>query len=138
MNKQWRLVDLPGYGYAKIARENSARFNAAVTEYLTNRSTLLVTFVLVDSRHSPQKIDLEFVHWLGGQSIPFVLVFTKTDQAKPEEVQEHIRLFQEKMAEWWDNLPQVFTCSSVKRTGQAELLNFIEQTLEEEPDDVVD
>jgi GTP-binding protein len=138
MNKQWRLVDLPGYGYAKIARENSARFNAAVTEYLTQRPTLLVTFVLIDSRHAPQKIDLEFVQWLGGQSIPFVLVFTKIDQSKPEEVQENIRLFQEKMSEWWDNLPQVFTCSSVKRIGQAELLAFIEQTLQEEPDDVVD
>ncbi|MDB6029477.1 MAG: YihA family ribosome biosis GTP-binding protein [Verrucomicrobiales bacterium] len=132
MNKSWRLVDLPGYGFAQVARENSAKFNDAVSEYLVDRTSLIFVFVLIDSRHKPQKLDLEFVQWLGSNDVPFVLVFTKIDVSKPAVVQKNIDLFKVEMSKWWDNLPEIFTCSSVTKRGQAELLGVIERALSEE------
>ena len=98
INRSWCLVDLPGYGFAHVARENKAKFNQAVNDYLANRSNLSCVFLLIDSRHGPQKIDLEFIQWLGSQSVPFVLVFTKTDKSKAAQVQKNIGLFQKSMA----------------------------------------
>jgi len=101
MNNNWYLVDLPGYGFAKIARENSAKFNAAVSDYIANRTNLACVFVLLDSRHEPQGIDLEFVKWLGERTTRFALVFTKTDKSKAAVLQKNIELFKEQMAAWW-------------------------------------
>lgn len=129
LNKSWRLVDLPGYGFAQVAREHKAKFNSAVNEYLLNRKNLHAVFVLIDSRHPPQKIDLEFIHWFGGQSIPLALVFTKTDKASAAQVQENIELFKENISEWFETLPLIFTCSAVTRSGLKELLDVIDEML---------
>ncbi|HYG25177.1 MAG TPA: ribosome biogenesis GTP-binding protein YihA/YsxC [Verrucomicrobiae bacterium] len=130
INRTWRLVDLPGYGFAQVARENKAKFNEAVNDYLLNRPNLAGVFVLIDSQQTPQKIDLEFVHWFGGQSIPLVLVFTKTDKVRPEQVQQNINLFKEHLAEWFEAMPEIFKCSSVTGRGLPELLAVIEAMLE--------
>jgi GTP-binding protein len=129
INKSWRLVDLPGYGFAQVARKDKAKFNNAVNNYLQHRGSLAGVFVLIDSRHSPQKIDLNFVHWLGGQSVPLVLVFTKTDKASAAQVQKNIELFKEGMAGWFETLPEIFTCSSVTRRGLPELLGAIDEVM---------
>ena len=129
INRSWRLVDLPGYGFAQVARENKAKFNHAVNEYLANRGSLSCVFLLIDSRHPPQKIDLEFIQWLGAQSVPFVLVFTKTDKSKAAHLQKNIGLFKESMAGFFEKPPQIFTCSSVTKSGLAELLEVIEEAL---------
>jgi GTP-binding protein len=130
VNRAWRLVDLPGYGFAQVARENKAKFNSAVNDYLLNRPNLAGVFVLVDSQHAPQKIDLEFVHWFGSQSIPLVLVFTKTDKVPPEQVQQNIGLFKEHLTEWFEALPEIFRCSAVSGRGLPELLAVIDAMLE--------
>ena len=129
MNGDWLLVDLPGYGFAQVARENRAKFNDAVTDYIVNRSSLACVFVLLDARHEPQAIDLEFVHWLGDRTTRFVLVFTKTDKVTAKQLQTNIGLFKEQLAAWWEDLPAIFTTSSVTRQGRAELLDHIEKTL---------
>jgi GTP-binding protein len=129
MNKDWYLVDLPGYGFAQVARENRAKFNEAVSDYIANRPSLACVFVLIDSRHAPQAIDLEFVRWLGERSTRFVLVFTKTDKSKAAELKTNIDLFKEQMAAWWEDLPEIFTTSAVTGQGRAELLDHIEKTL---------
>jgi GTP-binding protein len=129
MNKTWRLVDLPGYGYAHVARENKARFNDAVNDYLENRPNLFCVFVLIDSRLPPQKIDLEFVQWLGTQEPPFVLVFTKTDKVKAGQLQKNIEVFLASLGGTGVSLPEVFTSSSVTKNGVSELLSFVGKTL---------
>ena len=134
MNDEWYLVDLPGYGFAQVARENSAKFNAAVSDYLANRESLHCVFVLIDCRHEPQKLDLQFMEWLVDNAVPFVLVFTKTDDASAAKVQRNIALFQERLAAWCEKLPEVFTTSAVERKGRGDLLKLIERALAPEPD----
>jgi len=129
MNNEWYLVDLPGYGFAKVARENSAKFNDAVTNYIAHRPTLACVFVLIDARHEPQGIDLEFVKWLGDRSTRFVLVFTKTDKTKPALLNENVALFRAQMALWWEEVPEMFTTSAVTGQGRHELLGYVERTL---------
>ncbi|MDB6111319.1 MAG: YihA family ribosome biosis GTP-binding protein [Pedosphaera sp.] len=129
MNKTWRLVDLPGYGYAHVARENKAKFNDAVNDYLENRPNLFCVFVLIDSRLTPQKIDLEFVQWLGTQEAQFVLVFTKTDKLTKAHLQKNIEAFTQSLTEIGENVPEVFTSSAVTKNGVSDLLNFIGETL---------
>lgn len=133
MNKTWRLVDLPGYGYAKLARKDKALFNRAVNDYLRQRPNLCCAFALIDSGLPPQAIDLEFVEWLTGNAIPYVLVFTKTDSRKPAEVQANIAAFQERIAGWFEKPPEVLQCSSAKRNGRSSLLRIIEETLKAGP-----
>jgi GTP-binding protein len=116
-----------------VARENKEKFNHAVNDYLVNRENLFGVFVLIDSRHPPQKIDLEFVHWLGSKSVSIVLVFTKTDKSKPGRVQKNIELFKESILESFEELPEIFTCSSVTKTGLTELLAVIDEALDGEP-----
>jgi GTP-binding protein len=127
INHRWRLVDLPGYGFAHVAREHKAKFNQAVNDYLLNRRNLAGVLVLIDARHGPQKIDLEFVHWLGGKSVPLALVFTKTDKVSAAQRQQNIALFQERIAGWFETLPDIFTCSSATRSGLPELLDAIDE-----------
>lgn len=131
INKRWRLVDLPGYGFAKVARKDSARFNQAVDDYLRNRKNLCCIFTLIDSTIPPQSIDLEFVEGLAINRLPFVLVFTKTDAAKQSKVRANIEAFQARISELFQELPAVFTCSSKTRHGRNELLGVIEQALNE-------
>lgn len=125
MNGTWRLVDLPGYGFAKVARADSARFSDAVAGYLEGRKNLVCTLALLDSSLEPQAIDLEFIQWLGKISIPFALVFTKVDQSASTLVQANIAAFEEQISPWFETLPNRFTCSSVTRHGRNELLEFI-------------
>lgn len=129
MSKTWRLVDLPGYGHAHLARKDRAEFNAAVLDYLRNRPNLHCVFALIDSGLPPQPIDLEFVEWLANHQIPFVLVFTKTDLVKPQIVQANIGAFKERISEWCEKLPEVFYCSSEAKRGRGDLLGVIQEVL---------
>ena len=132
INKSWRLVDLPGYGFAHVARANKEKFNAAVNDYLVNRENISGVFVLIDSRHTPQKIDLEFVHWLGSKSVALVLVFTKSDKVRPGQLKKNVELFKESIAEWFEEMPEIFTCSSVTKQGMPQLLDIIDGALKSE------
>jgi len=129
INKKWTLVDLPGYGYAKAPGKDRQKFNEFVSDYLVERENRACVFVLIDSRHTPQKIDLDFISWLVDYKIPFVLVFTKTDKVKLGVVEKNIELFKEAMSEFCNGLPKIFTCSSKTRKGRGEILNFIQEAL---------
>lgn len=129
MNERWRLVDLPGYGYAKTSKKDREGFQEMISDYLVNRTTLSCVFVLIDARLTPQKLDLEFVRWLMEGGVPFVLVYTKIDKLKVSQVDKHIALFLEQMSEWCDGLPRVFKSSAKNGRGRSELLNFIDQAM---------
>ncbi len=129
MNKCWRLVDLPGYGFAQGAQKDRARFNHAVANYLEHRTNLCLVFALIDSGLTPQEIDLEFVEWLTRRAVPFVLVFTKTDKVTPEIVQANIAAFMERVAAWFEKAPAVFTCSANASEGRHELLGVIDEAM---------
>jgi len=129
VNDAWTLVDLPGYGYAKTAGGARDRFQQMIAGYLCGRANLAGVFVLIDSRHPPQQIDLEFVQWLMSESVPFSLVFSKADMVKAGLLQKHIGLFQENIAAWCGELPRVFITSAETRSGRQELLGFIRETL---------
>ncbi len=129
IDRRWRLVDLPGYGFAEVARKDKARFNQGVSDYLVNRTNLVCVFALVDSTLPPQKIDLEFLEWLVDNEVPFVLVFTKTDKVSATKVQTNIAALKERLSQWCEKLPEIITCSSVERRGRKELLEVIEQAL---------
>lgn len=129
IDHKWRLVDLPGYGFAKTSKTQRDQFQQMIAEYLTQRENLACVFVLIDSRHPPQQIDLEFLQWLMQAGAPCALVFTKTDLSKPSKVKTNIELFDEQIASWGWESPNVFTCSAETRAGRTELLQFIQQTL---------
>jgi len=133
INKTWRMVDLPGYGFAEVARQDRALFNQAVNDYLTHRPNLCCVFALLDSGLAPQKIDLSFVEWLARHAVPFVLVFTKTDRGTPEAVQANIAAFTARIAGWFEKLPEIFRCSSTTGQGRSELLGVIAATLTASP-----
>jgi GTP-binding protein len=129
MNKGWRLVDLPGYGFAHGARKDRARFNQAVNDYLENRPNLCLVFALIESGLAPQEIDLEFVEWLVRHTVPFVFVFTKTDKVSAAAAQTNIAAFTDRISAWFEKLPAVFTCSAATRQGRQELLGVIEDEM---------
>ena len=129
MNECWRLVDLPGYGFAQIARKHKARFNEAAVDYLEHRTNLCLVFALIESGLTPQTIDLEFVEWLVRHSVPFVLVFTKTDKVPAATVQTNIAAFTDRVSAWFEKLPAVFTCSAETGQGRQELLGVIDEHL---------
>ncbi len=129
MSKRWRLVDLPGYGFAHVARKDRSRFNQAVSEYLQHRTNLCCVFALIDSGLPPQKIDLEFVEWVARNSVPFVLVFTKTDKVTRAMVRTNIEAFTGRLSGWCESLPEIFTCSATTRQGRSELLGVIEEAM---------
>jgi len=131
VSKTWRLVDLPGYGFAHVAREDSARFNEAVLEYLQHRKNLCCVLALIDSSLSPQKIDLEFLGWLTSNSVPFVLVFTKTDTVTPEKARTNIAAFTGRISGWYERMPEILSCSAMTGQGRRELLVAIEKSLAE-------
>jgi GTP-binding protein len=129
MNKTWRLVDLPGYGFAQVAKKDRSRFNQAVSHYLKERPNLCCVFALIDSGLTPQEIDVEFVEWLVRHAIPFVLVFTKTDKVPPATVAANIAAFTERIAAWFEKLPLILTCSSTTEQGRQDLLGVIEEAM---------
>ena len=125
-NDEWYLVDLPGYGYARRGKENRERLRAIIEDYILEREQMTNLFVLVDSRLEPQKIDLEFMEWLGENAIPFAIVFTKADKLGTGRLQMNIEAYREKLLETWEELPPIFITSSEKGQGRDELLNYIE------------
>ena len=126
INKEWYLVDLPGFGYAKISKSMRAEFHDMISEYLLNRSNLMCLFVLIDSRHKPQSIDQEFMQWLAEKGIPFVMVFTKTDKLGKVALAKNIGSYKVEMQKTWEELPQIFITSAEKKTGMQEIADFIE------------
>ena len=129
INNRWKLVDLPGYGYARTGKKLRDQFYEAVTEYLSQRETLACVFSLIDSSIPPQKIDIEFVEWLVDQKVPFVLAFTKTDKGKPSVVNTNVRKFLSEISEFCGNEPMSVRCSALKRHGRQNLLDLIEETI---------
>lgn len=127
MNHQWHLVDLPGYGYAKISKKKRQEWERMIQDYLVKRLQMQCAFVLVDAMIPPQELDIEFINWLGEMQIPFVLVYTKTDRLKPEEREQNIGRIQQALLEHWAELPQQFITSAEKGIGRKEILGFIEE-----------
>lgn len=127
INKEWYLVDLPGYGYAKIAKTARAEWLKMIKDYFTNREQLVNTFVLVDSRIEPQKIDLDFISFLDRNGIPLSIVFTKVDKQNQRETALNVNAFKNALAKEWEELPPIFITSSVSGTGRSKILNFIEE-----------
>ena len=128
INDKWFLVDLPGYGYAKVSKKNRSIFAKFIYEYLEKRENLICTFVLVDSRHEPQKIDMLFMEWLGQNQIPFVIVFTKMDKLSSSQLNKNITKYKTEMLKTWEDIPQTFRSSAESGLGKSEILKFIEQT----------
>lgn len=125
INAAWHLVDLPGYGYAKVAQRHRNEFSKAIAEYLSRRENLRGTFVLIDSRLEPQRIDLEFLTWLAGTGILFSLVFTKADKLKPKELHKNTGIFRQALLDACGAAPQSFVSSSKDRVGRGEILGHI-------------
>ena len=128
INGDWFLVDLPGYCYAKVSKKNRSIFAKFIYEYLEKRENLICTFVLVDSRHEPQKIDMLFMEWLGQNQIPFVIVFTKMDKLSSSQLNKNITKYKTEMLKTWEDIPQTFRSSAESDLGKSEILKFIEQT----------
>ena len=126
INREWYLVDLPGYGYAKRSKTIQQKIDNMITSYLLMRQQLANVFVLIDIRHAPQKIDLDFINWLGSSSIPFSIVFTKADKLSKQKASENVKNYMEALSETWEELPPYFVTSSEKKTGRDEILTYIE------------
>ncbi len=126
INKNWYLVDLPGYGYARVSKSTKKVFQKFITQYFEKRQQLVLAFVLVDCRHEPQKIDLEFMQWMGENQIPFSIIFTKADKLKPNVLSKNIEAYTQKMLENWEEMPTYFVTSSSKGIGREELLAYID------------
>jgi len=125
INDNWHLVDLPGYGYAKVSKKEKKVFQKFITDYFRKRNQLVNAFVLVDSRHEPQTIDLEFMQWLGTQMIPFSIIFTKADKLKPQALDQNMAHYKSVLMEYWEELMPMFITSSANNTGKEDVLNYI-------------
>ena len=128
VNENWYLTDLPGYGYAKVSKSLRKDFEKLITNYILNRKNLVNLFVLVDIRHTPQKIDLEFMEWCGENGVPFSIVFTKQDKLKPGAADRNVEVYKTKLLETWEDLPDIYITSAEKKMGGDEILKFIEKT----------
>ena len=126
INKDWHLVDLPGYGYAKVSKSTKRTFQKFITAYFDKRKQMICAFVLIDSRHEPQPIDMEFMQWLGEHQVPFCIIFTKADKLKPKMLEKNINHYQDKMLEIWEEMPEFFVSSATSKLGQDEILDYIE------------
>lgn len=127
INEEWYIVDLPGYGYAKVSKSAREKFEKFISDYLTQRGQLMNVFVLLDCRLEPQQIDLEFMNWCGEKEIPFAMVFTKIDKLSSSALQKNMAKYKKEMMKYWAELPPVFTTSSESGFGKEKLLNYIEQ-----------
>ena len=125
INKTWHLVDLPGYGYAKVSKSEKKVFQKFITDYFKKRKQLVNAFVLIDSRHEPQKIDLEFMQWLGENAVPFSIIFTKADKLKPNALERNIAHYISVLMEYWVELMPQFISSSKDKTGRDDILKYI-------------
>ncbi|MFC2121966.1 ribosome biogenesis GTP-binding protein YihA/YsxC, partial [Bacteroidota bacterium] len=128
IDKNWYLVDLPGYGYAKVSLEEKLKLNKFIQSYISERMNLACLFVLIDIRHEAQKIDLEFMEKLGYNKIPFVIVFTKSDKLKKSKINGSVENYKKELLKNWEETPQMFISSSITNLGKNKLLKFIDQT----------
>ena len=120
-------MDLPGYGYARVSKSSKKTFQKFITNYFEKREQMVLAFVLVDCRHEPQPIDLEFMQWMGESGIPFNIIFTKADKLKPNALKRNIAAYTEKMLETWEEMPPYFVTSASDSTGRDEVLNYIDE-----------
>jgi GTP-binding protein len=131
VNKNWYLVDLPGYGYARVSKKAKQTFQKFITNYFEKRQQLVLAFVLVDCRHEPQPIDLEFMNYLGESQIPFSIVFTKADKLKPKALERNIKAYEERLLKDWEEMPHYFVTSASNSAGREDLLDYIDRINEE-------
>lgn len=131
INNSWHLVDLPGYGYARVSKSAKKTFQKFITAYFEKREQMICAFVLIDSRHKPQPIDLEFMQWLGEHQVPFCIIFTKADKLKPKALERNINDYQAQMLQTWTEMPEYFITSSSNAMGRDEVLNYIESINEQ-------
>lgn len=127
VNREWYLVDLPGYGYAKRSKSVQDQLQRMISSYILQRQQLVNVFVLIDIRHDPQKIDREFIDWLGVSSVPFSIVFTKADKLGPVKARQNAERWMESLRDTWETLPPYFITSSEKKTGRQEVIDYIGQ-----------
>lgn len=130
VDRKWYLVDLPGYGYAKVSKGTASGFSKLITDYVFKCQRMHYLFVLVDCRLEPQKIDMEFIHMLGEHGIPFGIIFTKTDKLSASQLKRSIDNYTKWLGEEWEELPQIFSCSSEKRTGREQIVEFVEKIVQ--------
>ena len=130
INKKWYLVDLPGYGYARASKTQKKTFQKFIIDYFTKRKELVSAFLLIDLRHNPQPIDMDFLRWLGENFIPFSIVFTKADKIKEKDLERKVSDYLLKLKEEWESLPQYFVTSSEKKLGQESIMKYIQQVNE--------
>ncbi len=133
INDQWYLVDLPGYGFASVSRDKRSSFGKMIERYVLTRENLYCLFVLIDCRHAPQSIDLDFIHWSGSHEVPLALIFTKTDKLGRSELENKINVYSAELLKTWEELPPFFRASAPKKKGRAEVLTFIESALKVHP-----
>jgi GTP-binding protein len=129
INNKWFLVDLPGYGWAKVSKTSRSQFEKIITGYLLNRKNLISTFVLIDIRLEPQKIDLKFINWMGENGLPFIILFTKADKLSKQKVQQSIAQYKRTLLINWEELPLMISTSAVNQLGRDELLDYIEENM---------
>ncbi len=129
VNEDWHLVDLPGYGYAKVNRKERKNLINIIEDYIINRKQMVCLFVLVDIRHEPHTADIDFINLLGVNNIPFIIVFTKSDKLTQREISLNIKLFSEKLYKAWEQLPQIFVSTIKNKEGRDELLDYIGETI---------
>lgn len=127
INDEWYLVDLPGYGYASLSKDARERLKVIIESYILQREQMTNLFVLIDSRHKPQKIDMEFMQWLGENGIPFSIVFTKLDKLGLNVGKANVGLYKQALLEYWEELPPIFVSSSVDKRGREEILDYIDE-----------
>lgn len=130
VNEEWYLTDLPGYGYARVSKVQRKDFEKLITNYILNRKNLVNLFVLIDVRHTPQKIDIEFIEWCGENGIPFSIIFTKSDKLKPSAVLKNVENYKDELLKTWEGLPEIYITSAEKKEGTEAILSFIAKTNE--------
>ncbi len=128
IDKEWFLVDLPGYGYTRTSVSSKQHWQNFSRRYLRSRESLMCIFLLIDSRHKPQEVDLLFMEWIGTNGLPFVIVFTKADKLKEVELEQNIENYCQELLQSWEELPQIFRTSSVNKQGNEEILQFVKET----------
>lgn len=128
VNEDWYLTDLPGYGYARVSKVQRKDFEKLITNYILNRRNLVNLFILIDIRHTPQNIDLDFIQWVGESGIPFSIVFTKADKMKPNAAIANVEKYKEELHKTWEDLPEIYVTSAEKKEGCEEILSFIDKT----------
>lgn len=127
INKNWFLVDLPGYGYANVSKKQKKTFQKFITDYFSQRTQLVMAFLLIDCRHEPQPVDMDFIEWLGSNGIPFSIVFTKADKLKPKALERNVENYLAVLSESWEELPPHFITSSTQHSGREEILEYIDK-----------